>query len=711
MTPAAAGVFFTGATPSLRRVGPPPYRDCGEHLDDELSRADLLLSRLPVLRALKRDGGSAGALTAAARQLSEIDARAAALRSYIEEREAITPPTAQLALPLLTSRWALSRTAKDTLILLFAIELDPRRLAAALDPCSGTTPLFLTPGLLYEILVGAEGPPRQRWLAYLCGPDSLLEQRLVLRADEGSAAVPFGAAPLRLHPQLLSFLLHGPQAFPTSDGLSRLHPAGAHTELSADEQRLVPALSGAARGHCLWVVGPEKHGTGELVERLSAAAGRPLLEVDLETLISEPGLILPRIEKELRLLQRLYHAILLVCLGPGLGEAHKHQTAVRALRLLGAAASGPVVTVSEQAGPELAAVLGGTVCYKLPALTMEQRQRLWRRSLHQSGVRMGEPQLRGLADLPLGWREMVEVLNGLTHVRGDGEPLSFEAVQQAAVERLGLRLNRLADLVVTGFSWRDLVLPEEELYRLEEIVLYQQHRHQVLTTWNMGSKLPYGRGITALFSGPPGTGKTMAASVIANVLGRELHRVDLSRVVDKYVGETEKNLGAIFDAAAEAHAVLLFDEADSLFARRTSVGSSNDRYANLETAYLLQRMEHHSGISILTTNQLTSIDRAFMRRIQFKVEFPFPDADARAKIWEGSFPPELPLSEDVDCMELGRRYEISGGHIRSAVLRAAYYAAGNGQPVTMAALCEAGRIECETLGMLVSSYDAAHGER
>jgi len=244
------------------------------------------------------------------------------------------------------------------------------------------------------------------------------------------------------------------------------------------------------------------------------------------------------------------------------------------------------------------------------------------------------------------------------------------------------------------------VLPDEELARLREIVARQQHRELVLGHWNMASKVPYGTGTAALFAGPPGTGKTMAASVIARMLERELYRIDLSRVVDKYIGETEKNLGAIFDAAVDANAILLFDEADSLFAKRTTVSSSHDRYANLETNYLLQRIEEHPGLSILTTNNAQSIDPAFSRRLQFRVEFPFPDAKARSEIWQRCFAPEVPRAADLDFRALGEVFELSGANIKSAVLRAAFGAAQFGGPVTTGMLADAAAREFENAGKL-----------
>jgi len=206
-----------------------------------------------------------------------------------------------------------------------------------------------------------------------------------------------------------------------------------------------------------------------------------------------------------------------------------------------------------------------------------------------------------------------------------------------------------------------------------------------------------------LFSGPPGTGKTMAAGLIAAELGLDLYQIDLSRIVSKYIGETEKQLAQVFDAAEAGHAILLFDEADSLFAKRTEVKSSNDRYANLEVNYLLQRMESFSGITILTTNFDASIDDAFRRRLAFRIAFPLPDVDERARLWERIIPEGVPLAYDVDFEALADRFEMSGGYIRNAALRAAYLAANDRTPITMRHLTHAASLEYAAMGKLIAT--------
>ncbi|HEY4176046.1 MAG TPA: ATP-binding protein [Kofleriaceae bacterium] len=266
----------------------------------------------------------------------------------------------------------------------------------------------------------------------------------------------------------------------------------------------------------------------------------------------------------------------------------------------------------------------------------------------------------------------------------------------------GLRIARLADRVERLASWDDLVVTDDVGDAMRELIARARFRRTVLETWGMGEVATTSRGITALFQGGPGTGKTMAAGVIARALGYELWRVDLSKVVSKWIGETERNLAALFDAAEEGEIVLLFDEADALFTKRTEVKSSNDKHANAATNYLLQRIDSFTGIAILTTNFGTAIDPAFRRRLSVQVEFPFPDEEERLRLWRAHLPRALPTSGDLQLDELARTYELSGGYIRNAALRAAYLAAGRSSSPVITAddLRRAVALEKERVGKL-----------
>jgi hypothetical protein len=253
------------------------------------------------------------------------------------------------------------------------------------------------------------------------------------------------------------------------------------------------------------------------------------------------------------------------------------------------------------------------------------------------------------------------------------------------------RLEDLAQRIQSGTTWDQLVLPEAQLQILQDVAAHVRHRTTVYETWGFGLAGTRGLGISALFAGASGTGKTMAAEVIANELRLDLYRVDLSSVVSKYIGETEKNLRRIFDAAEQGGVVLLFDEADALFGKRSDVKDSHDRYANIEVSYLLQRMECYKGLAILTTNMRSALDTAFLRRLRFVVQFPFPDAAHRAEIWRRVFPEKTPL-ENVDAQVLSS-LNVSGGNIRNIALNAAFLAADEGKPIRMMHVLRAARSE------------------
>ncbi len=273
---------------------------------------------------------------------------------------------------------------------------------------------------------------------------------------------------------------------------------------------------------------------------------------------------------------------------------------------------------------------------------------------------------------------------------------------EASRHQLHHDLKSLAVRVDKTYRWEDLVISVDGYHALIEMISYAKNAERVYEEWGFGSKHSVAGGISALFSGPPGTGKTMCAGVIARELDMELFRVDLSRVVSKWIGETEKNLARVFDEAQRSNAVVLFDEADSLFAKRTEVKSSVDRYANLEVNFLLQRMETFNGITVLTTNFEDTIDPAFKRRLTFRARFEKPDAAARAALWEKMFPPTAQLADDVDFGELGRRFEVSGGNIRNAAIRAAFLAANEDHVIDQETLVRATLREAREMGVLIA---------
>lgn len=246
-----------------------------------------------------------------------------------------------------------------------------------------------------------------------------------------------------------------------------------------------------------------------------------------------------------------------------------------------------------------------------------------------------------------------------------------------------IRLDTLASQVRPAYTWNDLVLPASQIALLQEACTHVKFRHTVYQQWGYDKVVSYGKGLAMLFSGPPGTGKTMAAQVIANQLHMEMYKIQLSQVVSKYIGETEKNLRKVFEEAKDSNCILFFDETDALFGKRSEVKDSHDRHANIETAYLLQQIEEYDGVIIMATNLLQNIDSAFMRRINFIIYFPFPDVPTRKALWEKMLGAGAPLAQDINVEFLAEQFKIAGGNIKNIVIHAAFLAAAEKTPITM----------------------------
>jgi AAA+ superfamily predicted ATPase len=352
-----------------------------------------------------------------------------------------------------------------------------------------------------------------------------------------------------------------------------------------------------------------------------------------------------------------------------------------------------------------------SVSFAIPEFA--QRQGCWQVHLAAAGVLLDEPSLNVLADrfrlTPGQIALAVTAACNESRWRGaHGAPdrplpqsndrLTLDDLFAAARGQSGHDLQGLAHKLEPRYTWNDLVLPSDPLAQLREICNQVKYRRVVYGEWGFDRKLSLGKGVNVLFSGPPGTGKTMAAEVIANELQLDLYKIDLSQVVSKYIGETEKNLDRIFTAAQNANAILFFDEADALFGKRSEVKDAHDRYANIEIGYLLQKMEEYQGMAMLATNLRQNMDEAFVRRIGAIVEFPFPDAEYRQHIWEVIFPQAAPLAEDVNFGILARQVKLAGGNIKNIALAAAFYAAEAGEVIRMQHLIQAARREYQKLG-------------
>jgi SpoVK/Ycf46/Vps4 family AAA+-type ATPase len=332
-----------------------------------------------------------------------------------------------------------------------------------------------------------------------------------------------------------------------------------------------------------------------------------------------------------------------------------------------------------------------------------QRMELWQRSLGK----VADLDLPAVATkfrfTPGQIRDAAATARNLACQRNPAEgKVEAADVYEACRLQCNRRLSSLAKKIKPHYSWDDIILPADRVRQLREICNSVKYRSVVYDQWGFDRKLSLGKGLNILFSGPPGTGKTMAAEIIAGELALDLYKIDLSSMVSKYIGETEKNLARIFNEAETSNAILFFDEADALFGKRSEVRDSHDRYANIEVGYLLQRMEEYEGVVILATNFRKNMDEAFVRRIHCTVEFPFPDEADRRQIWETIWPKETPRRTDVDLEHIARNFEIAGGSIKNIALGAAFLAADNGGAVNMKHLMHATRREYQKMGKVVT---------
>ena len=326
----------------------------------------------------------------------------------------------------------------------------------------------------------------------------------------------------------------------------------------------------------------------------------------------------------------------------------------------------------------------------LPEATEQERLELFRSALRGSVLDgCTEEELAAKFRFsPRQIRVACEQAAGLARLEGTGA-IPSRLMHRCCYAQAVHSLEKLASRVPPAYGWDDVVLPEAQKRLMRQACDHIRYRHRVYYDWGFGDKVSYGRGLSILFAGAPGTGKTMCAQVIANQLDMELFKINLSQIVSKYIGETEKNLRSVFSEAKNAGCILFFDECDALFGKRSEVKDAHDRNANVEVAYLLQQIEEYDGVCILATNLIGNIDAAFMRRITYVVHFPFPDPPARERIYRRMLPDAAPRADDIDWRFLAEKFELSGGHIKNIVLSAAFMAAGEDAPVSMRHLLQA----------------------
>jgi ATP-dependent 26S proteasome regulatory subunit len=386
-----------------------------------------------------------------------------------------------------------------------------------------------------------------------------------------------------------------------------------------------------------------------------------------------------------------------------LWEDGDRQAACRAAMLDEIAEWRGLVILAGPTGWPAPPVISGHPAIRIPISmpSASERLELWRAELPRA-----VQAIEGVTDAPAMLAARFRLTRGQIHdavaiaigsVSGNDHQVPFAALLAACRAVSSRGLTAVGDEVVQHATWDDIVLPQDSIDQLRELCASVRSRGTVLDDWGLAVSPTAGSGITALFAGPSGTGKTMAAGIVANELGLPIFRIDLARVVSKWIGETEKNLDRVFKAAEDSNAVLFLDEADALLGKRSEIKDSHDRYANLEISYLLQKMELYNGVAILATNMPQQLDHAFLRRLTFTVFFPLPNEAQRLAIWHTLWPPSLPRAADVDLQPLAR-FKLAGGNIRNILLAAAYLAAPDGDAVTMGHLRHALRREYQKLG-------------
>jgi hypothetical protein len=604
-------------------------------------------------------------------------AAAADERAAAAADASVTPALVDLA-----ERLSLSPFERDVLLLCVAIELDTSiaGLCARAQGAAGLSyPTFaLTLSVLPEPTWDALSPQR-----------GLRHWRLIeIRQTAGEALT---ASPLQADERTVNYVKGLNLLDERLDRLiSHVPPPAEHVAFPPSQAALVEQVveqwSAAAPDSPLPVaqlLGPDARLKRELAARAVSRLGRGLLSLTASMLPSDGG--------ELETLARLWQResqLLPIALYVDAEEPEAAAGADQAVRRLLARSDGVVLLGTRDLRQD---VDRPTFAVDVARPTRAEQRDAWTQALGDAAPAGAVDALAGQFDLAPSAIAEIAARAGAV-----GDPATLRArLWTGCVASSRARLEALAQRLEPRAQWSDLVLPPAELALLHEIAAQVGQRSRVYEDWGFAEHMSRGLGISVLFAGPSGTGKTLAAEVLANELGLGLYRIDLSAVVSKYIGETEKNLRRMFDAAEEGAAVLFFDEADALFGKRSEVKDSHDRYANIEINYLLQRMEGYRGLAILATNMKRSLDQAFMRRLRFVIDFPFPALAQRRDLWAAVFPASTPTQD----LELDRLAQLpaTGGMVRNIALNAAFAAADAGEPVTMPIVLAAARTEFRKL--------------
>jgi AAA+ superfamily predicted ATPase len=672
-----------------------------------------VLESLDRLRDLLHDSVAAALVTAdaagALRGLVVTDEEAAQLLNGSQGRFPIPPGClATMSVPdrwrQLGRRWGLEHRDLQLLLLLLAVEVEPdfdRVVGHLHDDLTRDIP---TAALVADLLTST---PEQR-LAVLHRLDPrgpLVAQALVRVTDQG--VVPLPARSLRLEPGALPALLGDPAVgadlLPYGELLPPTLPTEPHTGLEQVHAGLHRLADPAPRDRpvVVYLSGPPGCGRRTVARRFASDVGVPLLVVDVGAAVAD-GADLGQLWGATRREARRYGALILLTDVDSLKGANAAEgRRVRA----GALDEENLLLLAGSTSPP--AAWADAVVLPVPVPEAGGRELCWHAALKEVVASVPPGAVREVADrfrLTPGaiagtvWRAHLRA-------RGEGHAIAAEDMWASARQTIAVDLGSAARHVPPRRGWDDLVLPPSRAEMLREAAAWVRHARTVRGAWGYAEAMQDGGGLKLLLCGPPGSGKTLSAEVLAHDLGLDLYAIDLAGMVSKYIGETEKNLSRVFDAAADTDCVLLFDEADALFGKRTVVTDAHDRYANIEVSHLLQRIDRHAGVVVLATNLRQNMDPAFVRRMHFLVELPLPGPAERAQIWRRSFPQAVPFHADVNFDVVAERFALSGGGIRNAALAAAFLAAGEGAVVRMRHVLHAVLRELQKTGAVISDLD------
>ncbi|MGF6754548.1 ATP-binding protein [Paraburkholderia sp. GAS42] len=682
-----------------------------EQAEDDPFRG-LYLSEQHVDALLAAPLGMPSWLTYSAAHNDARGAQLAALREQLDARRRLSLD-AGIDLRLERLRLLLDLSDFDVSVLLVCIAagLDTRyeRLYAYLqDDITKTRPGI---DLVLNLL---EADPLKRFAARTRfeADAPLLRYRLVSLFDDPSRPMPLLIGRfLKLDDRVVSFLLGSDAADETvAPYMCRAEPGPPLDALVVDDnvKRGLQGLAHAPSSTRRVVVHLQgRRGSGRRTIARALCAGRcvPLIEIDLERLLAAADFAasLASIDREARLAGAALYWDGFDTLSP----PEQRPLLATLLRMIG---RGPALAfVASETSPLPSSAFPDVrhVNVTLAPLSAAQRLELWRRAVDGQVLAIDAIDLSGVAArfkfTPRQIRESMDTAASLASWRNPAEAgISVQDLYDACRFHSNRMLSTLARKITPRVGWDDIVLPPARLLQLREICNHMKYRHQVFSEWGFERKLISSKGLMALFAGPSGTGKTMAAEIIAGELGLDLYKIDLSSVISKFIGETEKNLARIFDEAETANAVLFFDEADALFGRRSEVKDSHDRYANIEVGYLLQRIEEYEGVAILATNFRRNMDEAFVRRLQFTVDFALPGEADRYRMWQRILPEQTPRDPAIDLGQLACRFDLTGGNIRNIAVAAAFLAADDRDIVRMTHLIAATQREYQKMGKLVS---------